>query len=357
MESIVSKNSDVYYSGMYWNDFPQVLEYMCENFTGDKQKWWVQDFKDRFATQSYEHGLFLNCGNGWVERDFIDKNIVNKATAFDYSFDLLREAEREKGVRPIQYFLADVNKIDFAEDQFDLIVNVAALHHVQYINRLCLILCKTLKKDGLFVNFDYIGPHRNQYSLRHWYYLQRVNRSLPEGIQKPSFLRPHLPTMLVNDPTEAIHSELIIETVSRWFEIFERHDTGGGIAYEILTHNTGLGQIPPEELSPHIIHILNLDKVYTQKKQVPPLFSYFIARPKKDTLLNHRLINKYQKYENRREYRASKRRGVYSNRDYFLLLLFSIKNERFQQMVTQFARVISKAIVNPMICLHDMIRY
>ena len=320
-QTAVPNSGEIYYHGQYWNDFRLVLEYMCENFTGDKNKWWVQDFRERFCQKPFEHGLVLNCGNGWVERQFVDLGMVKRVTAFDYSIDLLRMAEREKGVRPISYFQTDVNKIDFRDSQFDLIINVASLHHVQYINRFCRIMCSALTENGLLVNFDYIGPHRNQYPFRQWYYINRVNRLLPDSIKKTPLVKPHLPTMMHSDPTEAIHSELIIESVSRYFEIFERHDTGGGIAYELLTHNPKLKNVPADELDIHINRILAFDKEYTQQHQVPPLFSYFLAGPKKSVLLDETKLNYYQTKENLREEKAHKRHGVYSNRQYFLMLL------------------------------------
>ncbi len=321
METVVNPNSQVYYSGQYWNDFPRVVEYMCENFTGDRKKWWVADFQERFCPRPFEHALVLNCGNGWVERDFVDKGIAKRVTAFDYSMDLLRQAQKEKGARPIFYFQTDVNRADFQENQFDLIVNVAALHHVQYINRLCFILCKTLQPHGIFVNFDYIGPHRNQYSFLHWYFIERVNHSLPERVRKTPFVKPHLPTMLYTDPTEAIHSELIFASVARYFEIFERHDTGGGIAYEILTHNSKLKTIPSEELNPYIDQILAIDRKYSESKGVPPMFSYFLARPNKQALADSAAIRRFQQVEEQRESWSRAHHGAYSIRQYITAIV------------------------------------
>lgn len=317
METVVNPNSQVYYSGQYWNDLTRVVEYMCENFTGDKKKWWVEDFQERFAQQPFERALVLNCGNGWVERELSDKGIAKHFIAFDYSIDLLRQAQREKGARAISYFQSDANRIDFPENRFDLIVNVAALHHVQYINRLCCILSKCLKPNGILVNFDYIGPHRNQYSFTHWYRIKRVNRSLPDRIRKTPFVKPHLPTMLYADPTEAIHSDLIFEAVARYFDIIERHDTGGGIAYEILTHNTKLKEIPSDELNPFIDQILSQDRKYTQAKLVPQMFSYFIARPNKKSLADRGTIQHFQKLEDHRENWSRAHHGTYSLRQYF----------------------------------------
>jgi SAM-dependent methyltransferase len=343
MDTAVNKKSEVYYSGKYWNDYPQVLQYMCENFTGDKNKWWIQDFKDRFAAQPFERGLFLNCGNGWAERDFIDKNIVRHAVGFDYAHDLLMAAEREKGGRSIDYFQTDVNKIDFAREQFDLIINVAALHHVQYINRLCQILCETIQPGGLFVHFDYIGPRRNQYSLLHWLILESVNNGLPAAVRNNSFRRPHLPTMLVNDPTEAIHSDIIFETVERYFEIFERHDTGGGIAYQIMTHNQNMQVCPAEEVEPVIAHLLELDRKFSRSKFVPPLFSYFIAKPRKTALRDEADLRHFQERENQRERTAARRGGVYSWGEFLTLKILSNSGHTRWRVLRWAARIIRGA--------------
>lgn len=298
---------------------------MSEKFTGNKEKWWVQDFQERFCSLPFEHALVLNCGNGWVEREFIDKGMTKRITAFDYSTELLKSAQMQKENRPITYFRADVNTVDFPPDQFDLVINVAALHHVQYINRICHKLCKAMTEHGIFVHNDYIGPHRNQYSIRQWFHIKRVNRTLPPGIRKQNLRWPHLPTMLAVDPTEAIHSELIIDMVERYFDIFERHDTGGGIAYEILTHNEKLDDIHPEELYPHIERILNFDRRYTEADKVPPLFSYFISKPKKDVLLDETKIRQYQLLEDMREMKAENRGGVYSFTDFLGLKVHAIQ--------------------------------
>jgi SAM-dependent methyltransferase len=309
-------NSEIYYKGSYWNDIPEVLEYICENFTGDKKKWWVEDFKNRYAKKQFGRALFLNCGNGWLEREFIDQKIVERAVAFDVSPKLVSEAKKERGERKIEYFVADANKIELEKESFDLVVNNAALHHVQLINRICYILADSLKENGYLVNFDYIGPHRNQYPLKQWELANNVNNELPEDIRQ-DMCYPHLPTMLATDPTEAIHSELIIESIDRYFDITERHDTGGGIAYLIFTHNKKLNKIPAEKLGEYIDIVLKYDQEYSEKGLIPPLFSYFIAKPDKDSLKKRERNNIFQDDENKREKIAEDSGGIYAfSRDY-----------------------------------------
>jgi len=311
-QTTVNENSAIHYSGQYWNDLPQVVAYMSEDFTGDPAKWWVSDFQERFCSKPLGTGLVVNCGNGWVERELVDRGVVTAVAAFDYSWDLLCAAARECGSRAIHYVRADANTVSFAPDSFDVVFNVAALHHVQYLDRLCRVLCEALKPSGVFVNFDYVGPHRNQYSRRHRRRTTRVNRPLRAAVRKQPLRRAHLPTMPSTDPSEAIHSELILATVARYFDIFERHDTGGGIAYELLTHNPSLHTLGPEAADPYVREVLIWGRHYTAHGQVQPLFSYFLAHPRKDVPRDTARLRFFQDEEDRREARALSRGGVYS---------------------------------------------
>lgn len=340
MHTVVNKNNKIYYTGQYWNDFPKVLEYICEKCTGDKNKWWIQDFKERFAQKPFRKGLFINCGNGWVERDFIDRKIVKQADAFDYSNKLLNIAERKREKRSISYFQADVNNIFLKANQYDLIVNVAAIHHVQYINRLCYNLATALKENGIFVNYDYIGPHRNQYTLIQWVLIHFINKLLPKATKQEPLCYPHLPTMLVQDPTEAIHSELIIKIVSRYFDIVERHNIGGGIAYPLLTHNPKLKRVKTDIIDASIDSILKFDNIFTKLHFIPSMFSYFIAKPNIKALENIKLIKYYQRNEKLREKKAENFGNIYYQNIYYLsMYLRLLKNSHFSIILLYFMRL------------------
>jgi hypothetical protein len=134
-------------------------------------------------------------------------------------------------------------------------------------------------------------------------------------VRKDRLRRPHLPTMLHDDPTEAIHSDLTFDTMQRYFDLVERHDVGGGVAYEILTHNEKARRLPDEEIAPHLDRLLAMDDEYTATGRVPTLFSYFVARPRK-AALDDPLLWKHQAEEDGRELRAGRLRGTYRMRDY-----------------------------------------
>ena len=325
MRTCAATDPDVYYSGKYWNDYGKVGEYMNKHMTGNPKTIWWQHFKHEYAKKPFKNALFLNCGNGWVERLFIDKKIVQKATAFDFSKKLLKEAESKMDDRPITYIVADANNTTFKKNEFDLVVNVAALHHVQYINKLCLSLANAMKSDSLIVNFDYVGPRRNQYPSKQWKLIKQINQKLPKSFRKERLDYPHLPTMLLTDPTEAIHAPLIFQTISRYFDMIHRGDSGGGIAYTILTHNPNLEILPAQQRDALIGKVLKLDEQLTNDDSVPVLFSYFVARVNKQKLRKTSTLALYQLQENIRELFAKLRFGAYSWIGFAQILVNKIK--------------------------------
>ena len=213
----VNENSGVYYQGRYWNDFDVVVRRINERISGDPTRSW----SDHFAATSgrtFDRALILNCGNGWVERDLLSSGLMREAVGIDYSEDLLREARgaARGGGLPLQYHRTNINSGELPPDPFDLVVDHAAAHHIAAIDRVFREVCRILPEDGFLVCFDYVGPHRNQYTPEAWEEAWAVNMQMPESLRQ-DLQYPHLPTMMLTDPTEAIHSELILETFNRYF--------------------------------------------------------------------------------------------------------------------------------------------
>jgi len=325
MKSITNLDSSVYYQGQYWNDIPRIAEYISETLTGDKNKGWIENFKEKYAERPFNHALFLNCGDGRWEREFVDRKIVKKVTAFDISPDLIEKARDLKGNRNIKYIVADANKVKFKKDSFNLVVNMAALHHVQYLNRLCLIIARSLKKGGIFISYDFVGPARNQYPLINYLLMKLVNLTLPKKIRKSPIGYPHLPTMLATDPTEAIHSNLITKTIYQYFDVFEKRDIGGGIAYELFTHNLNFSKGVNKSLhvNSSIDKVLSVDYFLTKLVIIPNFFSFILAKPNKNILKNLGKVKNLQRRENIREKYSQMLYNTYTLKDYVIMLIHS----------------------------------
>jgi SAM-dependent methyltransferase len=319
----VADDSSVYYGGGYWNDLPQVRDYIESRSTGKPDTRWFHHLKQVHGGRPFRKGLFLNCGNGWVERDLLREGICEEAVGIDISADLLDQARKEAadlGV-PARYYSRDINTADFPEGDYDLVVNFAAVHHVAYVDKVLRRVAEVLPPDGVFASVDYVGPHRNQYGYGQWAAATRLNASLPEGLR--SALRyPHLPTMLATDPTEAIHSELIVPTVRRYFRLAELNAVGGGLAYLVLSQNAGVHAAAESAPVDRLIRdVLDADAAWTADHE--PMFVFFWGHPDKAVLDDAAQLAEWTREEQDRERRAAGNGGEY----YPLTLLQELTQE------------------------------
>lgn len=298
-----------HYVDRYWNDLPGVLAYLCRRATGDPDVWWLDYLTTRYATPPRQEALVIGCGNGWVDRELIDRGIAEHVDAFDVSDSYLKEAEELRADRPIHYFKSGFGSFN-PNKKYDLIVNVAALHHAQQLHRICHVLAGATRPDGIFVNWEYVGPDRNQYPDEQVAIMAETNAGLPERFRTPHPLRPRLTELLAGDVTEAVHSAEVISAVEHYFRIIERRDLGGGVAYQILWNNIEEFAKEDDEANKALAYLLELDEHHTTQGTVPVLFSFFICQPRLEPESLFARIDRTIK-EPLRERFAQKTGGVY----------------------------------------------
>lgn len=231
-------DSSVYYQLTYWNDYEEVVRHLNQRAFDDPDgTWW--DFVAQYFGSPKRMGLSFNCGTGWVERDLLDAGAVEHIVAVDYLQDLLDAGAAVSAPYSIEYHRLDTNSAEFPVRDYDLVINHAAGHHVAHLDRVYRRLWELLGQDGHLVMYDYTGPHRNQYGDRIWNAAMACNATLPPEFRS-EMNYPHFATMMASDPTEAIHSELVLETTARYFRFDHVRRLGGPIAYLLLTHNHAL---------------------------------------------------------------------------------------------------------------------
>ena len=325
----VNENSDVYYTGTYWNDFELVRNRINTRISGDPTRKWHEHFA-RATGRTFERALILNCGNGWVERELVEYGLIAEGVGIDYSQTLLDEAtaEARRARMPLTYHQANVNQGTFPEGEFDLVVNHAAAHHIAAIDRVFREVCRILPDDGWFVSFDYVGPHRNQYRLDAWEEAWQLNHELPERLRQ-DLEYPPMPVMLVVDPTEAVHSELIVETFRRYFHEGQFTALGGAIAYPLLTHNARMFDAADDaERTWWIDRIMEADDDFLSRHPESTLFAYFAGQPTKSVLQQADSLREWEEAEDRRERLAQESGGEYYPRGPFATALGGLDEQR-----------------------------
>ena len=304
-----NENPDVYYDGQYWNNLDCTNWMINRRISGDESVNWWKHFLSRTG-KVFERALILNCGNGWVEREMIDGGLIKEAVGIDYSESLLDEARSAAEGRRLQYVQANVNSDALPPGPFDLVVNHAAAHHVTRLDRVFRSICQLLPEEGWFISFDYVGPHRNQYALDAWEQACKVNNALPLGVRQSMFY-PWMDLLIQVDPTEAVHSELIVETLHRYFLVDEFVTVGGALAYPVLTHNVQLFNADRAERERWGQVVLDRDSEYLAENPESSLFAYFTARPNKEVLSNAPALAGWKAAEDVRETQAAENGGRY----------------------------------------------
>jgi SAM-dependent methyltransferase len=314
--SINASSAKVYYSGTYWNDYDKVQEYLNNAISNNIYTDWVGQLYLWKSSKNiiFKKALILSCGNGWVERMLIKRGIIESAVGIDVNDDLLLQAKLSAKGLPIRYYHFDSNLEDkFPESGYDIVINHAALHHVAYIDFHIRAIYNVLQREGgILVNYDYVGPHRNQYSMDTWKALNYVNELSAPEFRHKELKYPHLPTMLVMDPSEAVHSELIKPTLNRYFDPLVSISLGGAIAYPLLTHNHNLQEsynADKTAANKHIEFLLGEDVNYTKKNMDSELFWYSIMQVKRN--LKEEDQSQWTGIEVKRENLAKNKSGVY----------------------------------------------
>ena len=289
VEKILSESEEAkslkeytHYSDKYWNDLEIVVKYKNKLATGNENVSWVGDILTRFKEYlPFNDVLIVGCGNGWLERQLYDLGIGKHFDAFDMSEKYIDEAKELKQSRTIDYFLDDINSMSKIEDEkYDAVFNFAVLHHAAEVDNALKKLAKCLKTNGLMFNEEYVGPARNQYSDQHLKYMLEIMSDLPEKFRsKVGFLRPPLANFRV-EPSEAIHSDLILPLIPKYFDIVYQRNLNGGVAYQILHNNIQEYENPNSESEKWLEYLLKEDFKLSKENKVPILFWYGVCKPK-----------------------------------------------------------------------------
>ena len=275
------KKSFQYYSDQYWNDLPQIQNYINQSTTDNPDVTWIEDILTRFKQYlPFENVLIVGCGNGWLERQLYEMKIGLHFDAFDISQKYIDEARELSKNMPIDYFIEDINTMSNIENKkYDAVFNFAILHHATEIENATKRISEVLKPDGLIFNEEYVGPARNQYSDEHLKNMIEVMSDLPSKYRSKHMLRPPLANFRI-EPTEAIHSDLVRPMFEKYFDTIYERNMNGGIAYQILWNNIENFNNDDPEGQKWLDYLLKKDFEFSENEKVPILFWNSVGKPK-----------------------------------------------------------------------------
>jgi SAM-dependent methyltransferase len=226
----------------------------------------AQDFADwtQFLIREYgprERCLSLGSGIGRVEKYLIDKGFTDRFESYElYAEDNSHARARDSGRIDTQ--ISDLNFIELVPDSYDFILCHCVLHHLINLEHVLHVVNSALKRDGVFLVYDYVGDTRWQFTEERLDYLRRVFPDL-------DFERNPLWEV---DGFEAIRSGDILGLLRDQFpDTCERSLSFGGVFFPFVN-------CVAQDVSPHLDRVVELDEEVMEKKMFSPCYHMGLYR-------------------------------------------------------------------------------
>lgn len=236
-----------------WWIIPKVKERWNLLITGDKnigpEQYTVENFlKDKQNLRM----LSLGSGNCSSELKFAYYDNFAEILCTDIAEKPLKEAERiarERKLKNIRFKIQNANNVDLPDNYYDIVYFKASLHHFKNVNNLVgNSIKKTLKKDGLLIIDEFVGPTRFQYPKKQLEAINKAIKIIPKkfrtryklSITKNKIYGSGLIRMILADPSECVDSENIIPSIHEHYQTIYEVGYGGNIvklALKDLAHH------------------------------------------------------------------------------------------------------------------------
>lgn len=235
-----------------WQDNPQFLKYFDDQCCTEFEGGWPGALRKASGGTPFKNAVSVGSGTAYGERDLVAKGLVDHFDLYEVSADRIAQSRAlaaEAGMSDnFDEHLADALEEDIVE-RFDLVLWLAALHHMFDVDRAMEWSVRALKPGGVLLVSEYVGPPRLQWHAIETRTARRFladNRELV-GIA-PGRVRRGTPfrrfKQFLRDPSEAPQSDLIPAA-------YEKHTgekltiLGGSVIHLCGGFITGLEQQDP----------------------------------------------------------------------------------------------------------------
>ncbi|OFY26924.1 MAG: hypothetical protein A2X09_15060 [Bacteroidetes bacterium GWF2_43_11] len=198
--------------------------------------WTVEKYlKDKIP---FKKCLSICCGFGAVERTLAKLSVVKEIIGVDIAHGAIEEARnraKQENLNNIEYYAEDINHMDIAAEEYDLIWANGALHHIEDLENVIPRLYRSLKPGGYLISNEYVGPRYQQLSVRQQEIINSVKQLLPEDLKKTNVWNcPDIKHFLETDPSECVNSDKIIPILDQTFdEVLVRNFNGSILFYAL----------------------------------------------------------------------------------------------------------------------------
>jgi len=199
-----------------------------------------------------KYGPFINAasigsGTGILEKAICSiEEFDGEIRGYDISPHSIEVAAQNCSEFPNAFFeVRDLNCDTWGKGGFDVIFAHGALHHVEKLDFCLREMFSALSPEGfLYVN-DYVGPKRFQWSDVQMRLANEMLKQIPsKWKKKTAVLRCDPEALAALDPSEAVCSHFIVDTINAYFYTIESFPRGGTLLAPIF----GSGCLSPSIL-------------------------------------------------------------------------------------------------------------
>ena len=179
----------------------------------------------------------IGSGTGILEKALCSiKQFNGEIKGYDISPHSIDVAKQNCSEFPNASFeVRDLNINTWDKDIFDVIFAHGALHHVEKLDHCLREIFFALTPNGLLYVNDYVGPQRFQWSDVQMRFANALLDAVPsKWKKKPEVLRCNPKALADMDPSEAVCSHFIENTIHAYFKTIERIPRGGTLLAPIF---------------------------------------------------------------------------------------------------------------------------
>jgi SAM-dependent methyltransferase len=279
-----------YASGTQWTELPGVVENTNRRASGDPAIDWINHSASLLAEFPKPiKALSLGCGFGVIERvlrrcDYCQ--LIHGVDVAEGAIEGARKAAQAEGLNGLTYEVGDLNTATFPKATYDAVYAHAALHHVFQLEHLLDQIKQTLKRGGLFVVYEYIGPSQMQFPRRDIELADIFLNVIPEryrkllrreGIKKKAF-RSSLDAMNNSDPSEGIRASEIVPLIASRFEVRHFRYVGGTLLLLIFNEIAENFNVNDAEIMPLVKALIGLDNFLIDNNTLPSYHVYMVCQ-------------------------------------------------------------------------------
>jgi SAM-dependent methyltransferase len=190
--------------------------------------------------------LSIGCGTGHNELDWARLGRFQKLDGIDVSrqrIGVARQAAVSENLDSILHFrIGAIHDLKTAEESYDVILAIQAMHHFSPLRPLLERLSRLLKPKGLLFANEFVGPNRFQWTSRQMEGINGLLKLLPSRLRvewggkriKERVVRPSRLSMILSDPSESVESSHILPLLHELFDVVEIRNYGGALLHMLL---------------------------------------------------------------------------------------------------------------------------